>query len=100
MAQEYETMVFSPYQTDATGEARFAKGILDAADAAYSLNAWSQEDNCMTFSCQKMRSNQMKDFTSEMDWETLRIGPRSVLNPEERTEMKESMATGENINEL
>lgn len=100
MAQEYETMVFSPYQTDATGEARFAKGILDAADAAYSLNAWSQEDNCMTFSCQKMRSNQMKDFTSEMDWETLRIGPKSVLNPEERTEMKESMATGENINEL
>lgn len=100
MAQEYECMVFSPYQTDATGEARFAKGILDAADAAYSLNAWSQEDSCMTFSCQKMRSAQMRDFTSEMDWETLRIGPTSVLNPEERQEMKESMSTGEAINEL
>ena len=100
MAQEYETMVFSPYQTDATGEARFAKGILDAADAAFSLNAWSQEDNCITFSCQKMRSAQMRDFTSEMDWETLRIGPQSVLNPEERSEMKESMSTGESINEL
>ena len=100
MAQEYETMVFSPYQTDATGEARFAKGILDAADAAYSLNAWSQEDSCMTFSCQKMRSAQMRDFTSEMDWETLRIGPTSVMNPEERQEMKESMNTGEAINEL
>jgi replicative DNA helicase len=100
MAQEYECMVFSPYQTDATGEARFAKGILDAADAAYSLNAWSQEDSCMTFSCQKMRSAQMRDFTSEMDWETLRIGPTSVLNPEERQEMKESMNTGEAINEL
>lgn len=100
MAQEYETMVFSPYQTDATGEARFAKGILDAADAAYSLNAWSQEDSCMTFSCQKMRSAQMRDFTSEMDWETLRIGPQSVLNPEERQEMKESMKTGESVNEL
>ena len=100
MAQEYECMVFSPYQTDATGEARFAKGILDAADAAYSLNAWSQEDSCMTFSCQKMRSAHMRDFTSEMDWETLRIGPTSVLNPEERQEMKESMNTGEAINEL
>jgi replicative DNA helicase len=100
MAQEYECMVFSPYQTDATGEARFAKGILDAADAAYSLNAWSQEDSCMTFSCQKMRSAQMRDFTSEMDWETLRIGPTSVLNPEERQEMKESSNTGEAINEL
>jgi len=100
MAQEYETMVFSPYQTDATGEARFAKGILDAADAAYSLNAWNQEDSCITFSCQKMRSAQMRDFTSEMDWETLRIGPQSVMNPEEREEMKESMATGESVNEL
>jgi replicative DNA helicase len=39
-AQEYETMVFAPYQTDASGEARFAKGILDAADAAYSLETW------------------------------------------------------------
>ena len=35
MAQEYDCTVFSPYQTDASGEARFAKGILDAADAAY-----------------------------------------------------------------
>ena len=47
-----------------------------------------------------MRSAQMRDFTSEMDWETLRIGPRSVMNPEERQEMKESMATGESVNEL
>ena len=100
MAQQYETMVFSPYQTDATGEARFAKGILDAADAAYSLNAWEQQDNCMTFSCQKMRSAQMQDFTSEMDWDTLRIGPKSVLNPEDRQEMKESMNTGEAINDM
>jgi len=35
-----------------------------------------------------------------MDWETLRIGPHSVMNPEEREEMKESMATGESVNEL
>ena len=35
MAQEYDCTVFSPYQIDATGEARFAKGILDAADAAF-----------------------------------------------------------------
>ena len=52
-AQDYETMVFSPYQVDASGEARFAKGILDAADAAYSLETWEQEDACMTFNCVK-----------------------------------------------
>ena len=53
MAQEYEVCVFSPYQTDATGEARFAKGILDAADAAYSLEAWDEVDNCISFNCVK-----------------------------------------------
>ena len=64
MAQEYECAVFSPYQTDATGEARFAKGILDAADAAYSLETWDQEDKCITFNCVKMRSSSMRSFTA------------------------------------
>ena len=71
MAQEYETTIFSPYQTDASGEARFAKGILDAADAAYTINAWTQEDECVTLQCVKMRSAAEKSFTSTMDWETL-----------------------------
>lgn len=84
MAQEYEVPVFSPYQTDATGEARFAKGILDAADAAYALETWEQDDACVTFNCVKMRSAAMKSFTSKMDWETLKIGPESVLSPKER----------------
>ena len=44
MAQEYECTVVTPYQTDASGEARFAKGILDAADAAYALETYDQED--------------------------------------------------------
>lgn len=84
MAQEYEVPFFSPYQTDATGEARFAKGILDAADAAYALETWDQEDSCISFNCVKMRSANMKSFTSKMDWETLKIGPESVLNPDEK----------------
>jgi replicative DNA helicase len=84
MAQEFEIPVFSPYQTDATGEARFAKGILDAADAAYALETWDQEDQCVTFNCVKMRSASMKSFTSKMNWETLKIGPESSLNPKER----------------
>ncbi len=86
MAQEFEVPVFSPYQTDATGEARFAKGILDAADAAYTLETWEQEDNCMTLNCVKMRSASMKSFTSTMDWETLKIGPESSLTPNEKAD--------------
>ena len=78
MAQEYECTVFSPYQTDATGEARFAKGILDAADAAYALETWDQEDECITFNCVKMRAASMKSFTSVMDWESLKMGPTQL----------------------
>ena len=98
MAQEYETTVFSPYQTDASGEARFAKGILDAADAAYTINPWSQEDACLTLDCVKMRSAAEKSFTSTMDWETLKIGPDTALNPKEKEAT--SHATGEEINDI
>ena len=99
-AQDYETLVFAPYQTDASGEARFAKGILDAADAAYSLETWEQEDRCMTFNCVKMRSNVMSSFSSEVDWETLKIGPQSQLSPKEREAVEKSMKTGEAVDDL
>jgi replicative DNA helicase len=89
MAQEYEVPVISPYQIDATGEARFAKGILDAADAAYTLDAHDKEDNCMTFNCVKMRDNEELSFTSEVDWASLKIGPDSALPPSQREDEEE-----------
>jgi len=98
MAQEYEVPIFSPYQTDATGEARFAKGILDAADAAFALETWDHSDNCITFNCVKMRNAAMTNFTSVVDWESLRIGPESALTPKERDES--SHKTGESIDDL
>lgn len=98
MAQEFDTPFFSPYQTDASGEARFAKGILDAADAAYTLETWAQEDNCITLNCVKMRSASMVSFTSTMDWETLKIGPEAALSPTEKEAA--SSKTGEEINDL
>ena len=98
MAQEYDCTVISPYQTDATGEARFAKGILDAADAAYTLETWDHEDACMTFTCVKMRSASMKSFTSVVDWDSLKIGPESALTPKEKEDS--SHKTGEDINDL
>jgi hypothetical protein len=99
MAQEYEVPIFSPYQTDASGEARFAKGILDAADAAYTIETWAPEDECITFNCTKMRSAKMEGFTSVMDWETLKIGPQSTMNPKDRENIKDSLSTGENIHD-
>ena len=99
-AQEYETLFFAPYQTDASGEARFAKGILDAADAAYALETWDQQDGCMTFNCVKMRSNRMESFTSAVDWETLKIGPQTALNPKEKENIENSMKTGEDVDDI
>lgn len=94
-AQEHGLLVFSPYQTDATGEARFAKGILDAADSAYSLETWEQEDSCITFECKKMRNGPMSDFTSEMDWQTLKIGPTPTMNPKQRAKLVADLEEGE-----
>ena len=99
IAQEYEIPVFAPYQTDSTGEARFAKGILDAADAAFTLETWSPEDEAITFNCTKMRSAKMEGFTSVMDWETLKIGPQSTMNPKEKEDIKDSLSTGEDIHD-
>ena len=99
-AQEYETLFFAPYQTDASGEARFAKGILDAADAAYALETWDQQDGCITFNCVKMRSNRMESFTSAVDWETLKIGPQTALNPKEKENIENSMKTGEDVDDI
>jgi|TARA_R110002167_G_scaffold315165_3_gene520691 replicative DNA helicase len=98
MAQEYETPILAPYQTDATGEARFAKGILDAADAAYSMDTHAHEDGCITFTCQKMRSASMESFTSKINWDSLKIGPESALTPEEQEANSEK--TGEEIDDI
>jgi archaellum biogenesis ATPase FlaH len=94
-AQDYNVLIFSPYQTDATGEARFAKGILDAADAAFALEAWTPQDACITFDCKKMRNGAMDSFTSEMDWDTLKIGPNSTLSPVQKAQLKEDMEDGD-----
>jgi|TARA_B110000977_G_scaffold201392_1_gene295777 replicative DNA helicase len=98
MAQEYDCTVFTPYQTDASGEARFAKGILDAADAAYSLETYDHEDGCITLNCVKMRSAAMRSFTSTVDWESLKIGPESALTPQEKDDSTHK--TGEDINDI
>lgn len=88
VAQEYQITTVCPYQIDASGEARFAKAILDPADAAYTLNPYKQEDACITFNCVKMRNGPPNDFTSYMDWPTLKIGPESALTPKEREELE------------
>lgn len=79
MAQETKTPVFSPYQTDASGEARISKGILDSCDAAFVLTA---HKDCITFDCVKMRGGEDDvSFTSATNWTCLSIGPDSAVPP-------------------
>lgn len=88
-AQDYGVLVISPYQIDATGEARFAKGILDSPDAAFTLEANKGENPYMKFKCTKMRSGDELEFVSEMDWSSLKIGPNSIIVPEDGEDLEE-----------
>lgn len=97
IAQEYKCMVFSAYQTDATGEARFSKGILDSCDAAFALESYEEADACMSFTNQKMRNGPMLSFTSEMDWASIKIGPKSTISPLEKKAMKKDMEDPDDI---
>lgn len=73
--------VFSPYQIDSSGEARFAKGILDSADAAFILSAG---EGSISFTCTKMRGDAKIDFISKVDWNSLTIGPENGEVVEEK----------------
>lgn len=91
LAQDTGIPVVTPYQIDASGEARFAKGILDAADAAMILEA---HDNAITFKITKMRNADDEfSFTSAMDWTTLTIGPESAEPPEPEVKTKDKIGT-------
>lgn len=78
-ARKYGIIIFSPYQIDSSGEARFAKGILDAADVALVLEAG---EDSMTFDTTKIRGSAEMKFTSAIDWNTLRISPIPLDTPD------------------
>ena len=86
---------FSPYQIDAQGEARFAKGILDSADAAFILEPGPES---IQFTCTKMRGDAKINFTSKVEWNSLRIGPENgaeiVVEEDKPKRKKSSFKTG------
>jgi hypothetical protein len=91
--------VFSPYQIDASGEARFAKGILDAADAAWILDPHKHNDNVMSFAVTKMRNaDDDLAFHSVMRWATLTIGPEVAVLPEADEDPKKKNFGGKKVN--
>lgn len=80
-ARKYDIAVVSPYQIDESGSARFAKGLLDSPDSAFLLDAHSKADSAVTFTSTKVRSGPDLEFTSHMNWETLKLGPQTTSKP-------------------
>ena len=90
LARKYEVVVVSPYQIDASGEARFAKGILDAADIALVMEAHDKETNAITFETTKIRGGKEMNFTCPIDWDSLKISPQSIDRPQTEAKVKRS----------
>lgn len=91
LARKYGIAIISPYQIDNDGVARFAKGILDAADMALLIDSKTVE-NSILFKGSKSRSTE-DDFTfrNEIDWKSLRISPQEVdTYPEGEEDEEES----------
>lgn len=81
LARKYDIVMVSPYQIDANGVARFAKGILDSADIALTMAAG---EDSMTFDTTKIRGSGEMKFTSPINWDTLRMSPIPMDNPAEK----------------
>jgi hypothetical protein len=80
----------SPYQIDASGEARFAKGILDAADIALVMEAHDKDQQAISFETTKIRGGKEMAFTCPIDWDTLRISPQSIDKPSSKEPVKKA----------
>lgn len=100
LARKYEIVMVSPYQIDATGEARFAKGILDAADIALTMEAHDKETNAISFETTKIRGGREMAFTCPIDWDTLRISPQSVDRPAAKESIKKAGKAQEKLDKV
>jgi replicative DNA helicase len=78
LARRYDLTAISPYQIDASGEARFAKGILDSADRSFNFfPAGENEDgspqNKITIHTTKIRNGKALSFDVYMDWACVKL---------------------------
>lgn len=78
ISRKYNQTVFTPYQIDSTEEARFAKGILDAADRAFTFMPKKVEDpdyDVISIHTAKIRNGKNINFDIGIDWDCVRIDP-------------------------
>jgi len=90
LARKHDIAIVSPYQIDANGEARFARGILDAADIALIMEAHDKEEQAISYDTTKIRGSQEFTFTSAINWDSLRISPVSIERPQAKVADKKA----------
>lgn len=77
LSRKYDQMMMSPYQIDATGEARFAKGVLDSADRSFRFTPadLNEDPNILPFEITKIRNGKGMKFNVHMNWDCLKVIP-------------------------
>jgi len=93
-ARKYDVAMISPYQIDDNGTTRFAKGLLDSPDSAFLIDAHSKDDAAITFTSTKVRSGPELEFTSTMNWDSLKLGPYNVPKPSKEEDEKDVKDVG------
>lgn len=81
IARKHEVVMVTPYQIDASGEARFAKGLLDAADFAFLIK---RDGTDIAFASTKTRNTPIINCVSTFDSVSLRIS--AMKQHEERSQ--------------
>ena len=105
LARKHDVCLISPMQIDDNNGVRFAKGILDAPDIAFVLNTHEKEDAAITFETIKIRGGSPINFTSGMNWDTLKISAADVTVAPKRDivkkqSKKESSKAGEDPSDV
>ena len=80
LAVKYNVLMVTPFQTDKSGEARFAKGLLDSADIAINLQ---NKGEYINFESTKTRGMKAFEFNAPCEWDSLKILPTDAIIPEE-----------------
>jgi len=76
IARKRDLTVVSPYQIDSSGEARFAKGILDSADRSFTFmpaDTKGEVENKLEMHTTKIRNGRAMSFEVGMDWACTRV---------------------------
>lgn len=84
LADKHDLVLVSPYQVDATGEARFGKGILDPADIALVMEVHDKSTGAIGMGTTKIRGAIEQTFTSGISWDSLRISPVPMERPQKK----------------